>query len=159
MRWVRKGTLIAFRLLPGWFSKWAVFWLKRKYVIGVVAVVVDEDGRFLFLHHTYRKKRAWRLPGGLKERRENILTTVVREMKEEAGLVVRPLQILAVESADITLDVVVLCEVVEDQLFVANDEIDDLCWLVPEDADFAISQDQWQFIAAARTALHRLRRD
>lgn len=153
MRGLRKLTLVAFRLLPSWISKWAVFWLKRKFVIGVVAVLPDADGRFLFLHHTYRRKRPWRLPGGLKERHEDIFATVVRELFEEANLTVRALQVVAVQPSEITLDVAVLCELVEARPFVPNDEVDDYVWVHPEEASFPIPEEQLDFIRAARIVL------
>lgn len=151
--WMHRWTLVAFRALPVWLTKWAVYWLKRKYVIGVVAVVADESGRFLFLHHTYRKKRAWRLPGGLKERHEDVMTTARREMKEEANLLVRPIQVVAVQPSEITLDIAVLCELEESGPFLPNDEIDAFVWLRPEEADFEIPPEQLAFIAIARQVL------
>ncbi|MCY0877192.1 MAG: NUDIX hydrolase [Firmicutes bacterium] len=153
MRELRKWTLVAFRVLPVWISKWAVFWLKRKFVVGVVAVLPDAQGRFLFLHHTYRKKRPWRLPGGLKERHEDIFTTVVRELKEEANLTVRAIQVVAVQPSEITLDVAVLCELLEDAPFIPNEEIDDFVWVDPEQANFVIPEEQLGFIAAARIVM------
>jgi len=153
MRWLRKLTLVIFRLLPVWISKWAVFWLKRKFVVGVVAVLPDEEERFLFLHHTYRKRRPWRLPGGLKERHEDLFVTVVRELKEEANLTVRALQVVAVQPSEVTLDVAILCELVETGPFLPNDEIDDLIWVRPEEAPFVIPDEQLGFIRAARVVL------
>jgi len=150
---MRRAVLGAFRVLPGGLTKWAVFWLKRKYVIGVVAVVADERGRFLFLHHTYRKKRAWRLPGGLKERHEDVFVTACRELKEEANLTVQALQVIAVEPAEVTMDIAVLCEVKATGPFIVNDEIDDLAWLDPEEATFEIPPEQLRFIAVARQVL------
>ncbi len=149
MTWLNRVIIWIFGLLPGWLSKWFVFWLKRKYVIGVVAVVPNERGEFLFLHHTYRRKRPWRLPGGLKERNERPFDTVVREMREEVNMAVRPLQVIAVSSSEITFDVAVLCKLVEAGPFAPNAEIDDWQWVDPVRAAFDIPGEQREFLEIA----------
>ena len=147
-------VLWLFRLLPSWLAKWGIFLLKRKYVIGAVAIVPNERGECLFLHHTYRRKRPWRLPGGLKERREHAFATVVRELQEEANITVRPLCVVGVTQSDITFDIVVLCECVRVGAFAPNAEIDGLVWEDPFAAPFEVPEDQRQLIRLA----FRLRR-
>ncbi len=149
MAWLNRVSVRIFGLLPAWLSKWIVFWLKRKYVIGVVAVVPNDRGEFLFLHHTYRRKRPWRLPGGLKERGERPFDTVVREMREEANMTVRPIQVIAVSPSEITLDVAVLCRLVETGSFAPNAEIDAFQWVDPARAAFDIPGEQREFLEVA----------
>ncbi len=153
MNWWHYAVVKVFRWLPTWISKWVVFWLKRKYVIGVVAVVPNAEGQFLFLHHTYRKRRAWRLPGGLKERREEPFVTAVRELEEEANIRVEPVQVIGVQQSEITLDIAVLCTLVEIGPFTANAEIDAVVWVKPSEADFEIPIEQVAFIDAAHSYL------
>ncbi|MCY0870434.1 MAG: NUDIX hydrolase [Firmicutes bacterium] len=153
--WEREEVVTAvllrlLRLAPEWVVRCAVFVMKRKYVLGAVAIVVNDRGEFLFLHHTYRRRYAWRLPGGLVERRENPLETVVRELQEEARMTVRPIAVVAVHPADVTLDIGILCELVQADEFQVNAEVDALTWVVPEQAPFAIKSEQWEFIRAAR---------
>ncbi|MHB1683390.1 MAG: NUDIX hydrolase [Bacilli bacterium] len=154
MTWLNRVAIWIFGLLPGWLSKWIVFWLKRKYVVGVVAVLPNERGEFLFLHHTYRRKRPWRLPGGLKERDERPFDTVVREMREEANMTVRPLQVIAVSPSEITLDVAVLCQLVKAGSFLPNAEIDGLQWVDPAHAPFDIPEEQREFLEIAIKLIH-----
>ena len=135
-----------FSVLPQWVAKWAVYTLKRKYVIGVVAYLPNERGEFLFLRHTYRRKRPWRLPGGLQEAREDAFSAIARELLEEANIVVRPLQVIGVTQSDITLDICVMCELVEERPFVANAEIDALTWADPFAAPFPVPRDQLELI-------------
>jgi 8-oxo-dGTP pyrophosphatase MutT (NUDIX family) len=139
------------RVAPEWVVRCGVFALKRKYVLGAVAVVINDRDEFLFLHHTYRRRYAWRLPGGLVERREDPLDTVVRELQEEARMTVRPITVVGVHPADVTLDIGVLCELVRADEFQVNAEVDAFMWVVPERATFAIKSEQWAFIHAART--------
>lgn len=154
---IRRIMLAIYRMLPAWLAKWAVYALKRKYVIGVVGIVPNERGECLFLRHTYRRKRPWRLPGGLKERREAPFVTIVRELMEEANVTVRPLQVVDVNPSDVTLDITILCELEKIDPFVPNEEIDDLMWVDPHRAPFEIPVDQLQVIDCALQLRARLR--
>lgn len=150
---MQRLVVTVFRWLPNWLSKWIVYLCKRKYVIGVVGVVFDAQGRFLLLHHTYRRKHPWRLPGGLKERHELPFETVVRELEEEANILVRPLQVIAVEPSEVTLDVAVICEMVMQRPFIPNHEVDDAMWVDVDDLPFALPKEQVQFLATAKAWL------
>lgn len=60
------------------------------------AVVVDEQGRILL--HRRSDNDLWSIPGGAMEIGESIAHTAVRETREETGLEVRPLYVVAVYS-------------------------------------------------------------
>jgi 8-oxo-dGTP diphosphatase len=64
--------------------------LTRKYpkrpVIGVGAVIVDEDKILLEKRKNVPSKGKWSVPGGLVELGERIEQAVIREVKEETGL-------------------------------------------------------------------------
>lgn len=60
------------------------------------AVVVDDQGRVLL--HRRRDNNLWSVPGGAMEPGESISQTVVREVKEETGLDVKPRRIIGVYS-------------------------------------------------------------
>jgi 8-oxo-dGTP pyrophosphatase MutT (NUDIX family) len=55
---------------------------------GVSALVFDEQGRLLILHHTYRRP-GWGLPSGLVGRREQPAEALARELREELGVSAR----------------------------------------------------------------------
>ena len=65
--------------------------MRREYpdapLVGVGAVVVDA-GRVLLV------RRGTELPGGLVELGEGLLNAVVREVREETGLIVEPLELI-----------------------------------------------------------------
>jgi len=63
-------------------------------LIGVGAVVVDEGRVLLVRRGTEPMKGHWTLPGGLVELGEPLEAAVVREVREETGLIVEPLELI-----------------------------------------------------------------
>jgi ADP-ribose pyrophosphatase YjhB (NUDIX family) len=61
-----------------------------------VTGVVIEDGRILLLNQDTDTGRSWSLPGGKVEEGEMLAAALVREMREETGLVVEPGRLLYV---------------------------------------------------------------
>jgi mutator protein MutT len=64
--------------------------LKRRYpkrpVVGVGAIILNEDAILLEKRKNNPSKGKWSIPGGLVEVGEKIEDAVVREVKEETGL-------------------------------------------------------------------------
>jgi ADP-ribose pyrophosphatase YjhB (NUDIX family) len=60
------------------------------------AVVADDEGRILL--HRRSDNDLWSIPGGAMEIGESIAETAVRETREETGLEVRPIYVVAVYS-------------------------------------------------------------
>ena len=58
----------------------------RGMTLGVRGVAVDADGHVLLVKHTYL--HGWWLPGGGVERGQSCEDALIREMHEEAGLIV-----------------------------------------------------------------------
>jgi ADP-ribose pyrophosphatase YjhB (NUDIX family) len=63
-------------------------------LIGVGAAVVDEGRVLLVRRGTEPLKGHWSLPGGLIELGEPLLAAVVREVREETGLTVEPVELI-----------------------------------------------------------------
>lgn len=66
------------RLFQAWFR------LSRPMTLGARGVVENEDGKVLLVRHTYT--RGLYLPGGGVERGETVMTALLRELQEEAGI-------------------------------------------------------------------------
>ncbi|MGD0921379.1 MAG: NUDIX domain-containing protein [Terriglobia bacterium] len=74
--------------------------MKREFpdhpIVGVGGVVVDRGRVLLVRRGNEPLKGAWSIPGGLLELGEELAEGVRRELKEETGLDVKPLEVLAV---------------------------------------------------------------
>lgn len=71
-------------------GRWGLTWLLMpKFVVGVLAVIFDDEGRVLLLKHTYRPEYPWGLPGGWLKAGEGAAGGIERELLEETGFVVR----------------------------------------------------------------------
>src|ERR1019366_3311389 len=88
---VRRGTIL---------ERTRILWrsMQREFpvapLVGVGAVVV-KDGRVLLVQRgTEPLKGQWSLPGGLIEIGETLRAAVVREVLEETGLVVEPVELV-----------------------------------------------------------------
>jgi 8-oxo-dGTP diphosphatase len=62
--------------------------------VGVGAVVVDEGRVLLIRRGNEPMKGHWSLPGGLLELGETLTDGVVREVREETGLMVEPVELI-----------------------------------------------------------------
>lgn len=58
--------------------------------LGARAIVLNGEGQVLLVKHTYQRDSYWYLPGGGVKKEESAKAAVIRELKEETGLVVAP---------------------------------------------------------------------
>jgi len=75
--------------------------LRRKYpdspVVAVAALIINEKGEILLIKRKAEPgKGLWSIPGGVVELGENLHDALVREVKEETGLDIKPLSFLDV---------------------------------------------------------------
>lgn len=63
--------------------------------MGAALLLSDDQGRVLLVEPTY--KDHWEIPGGAVEADESPYTAVMRELKEELGLLVQPGRLLATD--------------------------------------------------------------
>ena len=68
------------------FHNW--FRLTRGATLGVRILAIDQARRVCLVRHTYIE--GWHLPGGGVERGEHTLEAAIKEVGEEAGLIVAP---------------------------------------------------------------------
>lgn len=73
-----------------------VYWrIVRPRTIGVRGIIQDDEGRILFVRHSYGS-RHWFLPGGGGDGSESADESMVREMWEETGLKVEVTKLVGV---------------------------------------------------------------
>ena len=77
--------------------------------IGVFAIVFDEDRRILCVKRNFDPKN-WTTPGGGLEKGESPIEGLVREVKEETGLRVKPNRLLGAYSTAFNDDMVLSIE-------------------------------------------------
>lgn len=114
MRRLKPLLLLIWRDVP--FPEWLrhVFLrlLNPSWMVGVMGLVQDDDGRILVLEHTYRHVRPWGLPGGWLKRGEAPYEGLAREIMEETGLTVRVEELLGAEiNQPRVLDLIYRCRV------------------------------------------------
>jgi mutator protein MutT len=81
----RALALSTFRLLPVWLRRVVIRVISPTYVVGVVAVIRNEARELLLLRE--RHHDGWALPGGLLGRGEQPADAIIRELREEIGIV------------------------------------------------------------------------
>src|SRR5262249_36734036 len=114
MRRVRSLLLWLWKVLP--IPRWgqhAIIWLiNAKFLVGVVGVIFDDQGRGVVLEHTYRNRYPWGVPGGRGGGRERLEMALARELREETGFEIAVGEVLHVRSGypRPQLDIYFLCE-------------------------------------------------
>ncbi|REK90810.1 NUDIX domain-containing protein [Streptomyces inhibens] len=80
--------------------QWRVLWFAHaKFMVGVTGVVRNDAGQVLLLkHRMWPPERPWGLPTGYAIKGEEFPLTIVREVKEETGLDIKPGRLVNVTS-------------------------------------------------------------
>ncbi len=71
-----------------------------KKTVEVAAAIIVDGGKFLICQRPPRKARGllWEFPGGKREAGESLRDAAVREIREELGAVIEPLEVLETTS-------------------------------------------------------------
>jgi ADP-ribose pyrophosphatase YjhB (NUDIX family) len=111
---VKVWLLGVWRRLPGGLQGAIEWLLLPKFLVGAVAVVIDDSGSVLLFRHTYRNDYPWGLPGGWIKASEEPTDAIEREVLEESGLLIKALHPLVVGGdRDLRrLDLIFLCQLV-----------------------------------------------
>lgn len=140
------------RVLPHCFQ-WILGWLlNAPFLVGVIGVVVNDQGQVLVLDHSYRREQNWGLPSGWLKSGEWIQAALFREIMEETGLLVDVGPLLAVSSALTSkrVDVVYLCRVRGGTPRI-NHEILEMRFCEPDDLPEAMYASQRAAVLLAKT--------
>ena len=109
--------------------------ITKPTVIGVRGIVTDEQGRVLFVRHSYGN-RSWIFPGGGQKGDEAADESTVREMREETGLEVETTRLVGVYLSRLSYKrdniFVFECKQVGGTLKQVGGEIAEACWFPPD---------------------------
>lgn len=61
-------------------------WFLVRPRVRAAACIVDYEGRFILVRHTYGNRDKWAIPGGIVGRGEDPIAAARREVQEEVGL-------------------------------------------------------------------------
>lgn len=84
--WLVAGAAVVWRHLPFAIRRGVVHALNPKFLVGVVGVIHDGQGRVLLLEHRFRPPYPWGLPGGYIGSGETLEAGLRRELREEVAL-------------------------------------------------------------------------
>lgn len=88
-----------YNLLPVDLQRLTLTVTHQRFLVGVVGIGVDGDGRILLARHRFGAS-AWRFLGGLMERGESGPVALAREIQEETGLIVEVGPLLGFSSTE-----------------------------------------------------------
>jgi mutator protein MutT len=114
----------------------------QKIVVG--GAVFNKEGKLLILQRTADEEaypNIWELPGGSREPLEACDVTMVRELKEEAGIDVKPVEVFSsfnyvVQKPDLirdTTQIGFIAELISDNQVVISSEHQAFAWISEED--------------------------
>lgn len=111
VRWGKTGLLKVWRRFPLWLQGRIERLLLPKYLVGAMAVVLDDRNRILLFRHTYRDDYPWGIPGGWLKAGEDPTDAVEREIYEESGYRIKARHPLVIggDKALRRLDLIFLC--------------------------------------------------
>lgn len=123
---MKKFLLKIWKALPNSeLLRGSLVWLiTQKFLVGVVAIIFNEEQQILLFNHTYRHKYPWGLPSGWLKRGELASMAIKREILEETGISIEVLRPIIVEGDDQwpRVDLVFLCRIMTGE-FSPSDEV------------------------------------
>jgi len=78
--------------------RWSMRLTHTRFTVTAGAVIFNDRGQVLLLKHRFRAGSGWGLPGGFLERGEQPIEALRRELREEIGLEVDDVEVIAARS-------------------------------------------------------------
>jgi ADP-ribose pyrophosphatase YjhB (NUDIX family) len=123
-----------YRAIPRPLTRTALWLANPKFNFGAVGIFFAPDGRVLLLNHVYRQRHPWALPGGYLKRGEAPEAGVLRELREETGLIAEVEATLCVDVVDRWQKEAVLIGTVDPtQAIALSHEIFEAAFVAPDD--------------------------
>ncbi|MFE4971532.1 NUDIX domain-containing protein [Kitasatospora sp. NPDC056651] len=149
---MKKITARLWRIIRG-PMQWRVLWLwHSKFMVGVTGVVRDDEGRVLLLkHRMWPEGRQWGLPTGYADKGESFEQTIIREVREETGLMVKVCELAHLKSGfKLRVEVAYEALYVSGRIKVASFEILEARWFSPDNLPEGVQESHRQLIRRQR---------
>lgn len=138
------------RRTPAGLKKWGVRFTQTRFTVTAGAIITNNEGRVLLLHHRFRPGSGWGIPGGFVKRGEQPDEALRRELREEVGLEIEHLSLLKTRafSEARQVEIVFRCRArgEPEQL---SFEIKRLAWFDPHELPQELPRDQAELIKLA----------
>lgn len=123
-----------------------------RFSVTVGGIIRDDDGRVLLLKHHFRPGSGWGMPGGYIDKDEQPEEALRRELREEARLELRNLELFTTRAfrKPLQVEIIYLCQAVGEPAQL-NYEIEKAEWFLPDQLPTQLPKDQKQLIELAFT--------
>ena len=95
---MRNGIGTLWKMLPGWLRLKIIRSTQAKFTVSAAAIITNELRQVLLLNHVLRPFSGWGLPGGFIGVHEQPEEAIRREIREETGLELADLKMLAIRT-------------------------------------------------------------
>ena len=150
MKMLKDPVGAIWRRIPGRLKYWAVRFKEPRFTVTAAAIVLDDAGRVLLLHHRFRPGSGWGIPGGFIERGEQPEAALRRELREEVALEIKDLKLFSTRAFKRAkqIEIVFCCRALgeTDKL---SFEIKRAAWFHPHELPKELSSDQAKLIKLA----------
>jgi 8-oxo-dGTP diphosphatase len=138
------------RRTPRKLRTWAVRFTKPRFTVTVGAMVNDDAGRVLLLHHRFRPGSGWGMPGGFIEQGEQPEAALRRELREEVGLEIQDLKLFTTRAfkRPKQIEIVFRCRALGETERLSF-EIKRAAWFYPHELPKELPPDQTRLIKLA----------
>ncbi len=138
------------RRIPGRLKYWAVRFTQPRFTVTAAAIVSDDAGRVLLLHHRFRPGSGWGIPGGFVQLGEQPEAALRRELREEVALKIKDLELFSTRAFKRAkqIEIVFRCRALgeTEQL---SFEIKRAAWFYPHELPKELPADQAHLIKLA----------
>lgn len=120
---MKKILLQIWRILPEWLQAVLSRLIRPLFIVGVSAVIFDDQQRIFLGKSTYQRFHPWGILGGGLEHGEDSEEAVIREVWEETGLTIKVEKLLLIKSFTPDKFILYYLCTIQDGTFQPSDEV------------------------------------
>ena len=131
--------------IPSWLRRFFIRRFQSTFTVSAAAVVVNDDGKVLILHHLLRPKTGWGLPGGFIDAGEQPHQAIARELIEETGITLKEIRMLHLKTLGRHVEILFAAKANEPGE-IRSSEIDHLGWYAFDEIPERLPSDQRRIV-------------